>query len=188
MHMARPMQILIASLLSTTCYALPISNVDADAFVKAYSFDMLQVLADETLSEKVDSGELTREQAECAKTTIRWNDVRTPARAIVADTFPDSRTVRQATKFLHSPTGMKWKEFGVATLKDMLKAKASGQQPAPAGAIPPSFTDKDFPVSANFFFSVAGQLFTRFVTEGFPKLRQVDLLEVDAAIASCKAQ
>lgn len=184
MRLARLILTLLALLLSTACYAAPVSDTDADDFIKAYSFDVVQALVDVNLSHRVDSGQLTKAQAECAKTSIRWDDFLTRARPIVADTFPDSRTVSQATEFFLSPTGTKLKEFGITTLKDILKAKAVGRQPPPPASLPPSFTAEDVRVAGAFNNSVVGQRFGLFVTEGLPKLQRVDLL--GPAIASCK--
>jgi hypothetical protein len=161
MRMRRPIQATAVFLLSAVCYALPVSGIDSDAFIKAYSFDVLQALADANLGHKVDSGQLTKRQAECARASIPWEDMLPPARPIVADAFQDSRTVNQATEFFLSPTGIKLREFGTATLKDIMKAKASGQPPPPSASIPPSFTEQDVRIAANFNNSVVGQQFGR---------------------------
>lgn len=185
MRILGSIQIATMLLYTAASYALPPSNAESDAFIKAYSFDVLKALVDENLAFKVESRQLTKAHADCARMKINLNHLLSQARPIVSATFKDSEAVNQATAFFSSPTGTKLKDFGIATLRDFLRAKLRGQQPAASPSVPPTFTEQDIRVATDFNNSPAGQQFVRFVSEGLPQLRRVDQLE--PALVSCRA-
>jgi hypothetical protein len=185
MRIVRLVQIAALALLATASHARQPTDAESDAFIKAYSFDILTTLADEALAFKVESGQLSKELAHCVRGRLHLNLLLVQARPIVAASFRDAQTLNETTAFFLSPTGTKMKDFNKATLKDFLRRKLRGQPPVTSPPVPPSFTQKDVEIAGAFNYSSAGQDFGRFVQEGLPKLRRFE--ELEPVLAACRA-
>lgn len=166
-------------------FAIQPSDAQADAFLRAYSFDALKALATEGLAMKVASKTLTQAQADCIRGRLNFEVILPTSRPIVAATFGDAALVDQATAFFSSPTGLKLKAFNIATLQSYLRAKQKGEPPPAAPAVPPSFSAKDVQIASAFNDSDAGQAFARFVRNGLPRLPKNDVMA--AAVSACQA-
>ncbi len=180
-----------ALLLTLAILAVPVhaapwqpKDAEADAFIKSYSFDSLKALAEEALAFSADSGKISPELAACARDKLPMREVLPGLRPIVAASFSSDATLKQATGFFLSSTGIKLKEFGLQSLRQVLRAKWRGQQPPQIASLPPGFNQADMASTQAFNDSLAGKEFGKFVSEGLPKMPKVDLIAM--AVNACK--
>jgi hypothetical protein len=183
MHPLRFALTSVAFCFAATCHATPPDNADIDAFLRSYAFDVMQTLVNESLAIKVEAGDMTQAEADCTSKQIHLDDLLPTIRPIVTASFPDKAPLLDATAYFDSATGIKTKAFGSEILRAYMRAKALNQPAPPRPAIPASFTMQDMQVSAGFNASQAGRLFERFVNDGLPQMRRVDLLS--PALKAC---
>ena len=166
-------------------FATPPTDAQSDAFLRAYSFDALKVLATEGLTVRVASKALTPAQADCIRGRLDFEAILPMSRPMVAAMFQNAALVDQATAFFSSPTGLKLKAFNIETLRNYLRAKQHGEPPPSVPAVPPTFSANDAQIASTFNDSPAGQAFTRFVQNGLPRLPKNEVMA--AAVSKCRS-
>ncbi len=153
---------------------------ESDAFVKAFSFQTLKALAQEKLSADVKAGRITSRVATCAGDSLRLDQLLPSLRPLVANSFRDRSTLKEATAFFLSPLGNK--------ISDYFKETAmNGQEPGSEPGLPAGFTEEDGAAMDRFEKSPAGQDFDRFLSQKMntsPKMNVLSLL--DTAVVECK--
>lgn len=159
------------------------ADADADAFIESYSFESLKTLAEEALTFSVESGKISPELAACARDKLPMRELLPALRPIVATSFSSDSSLKQATGFFLSSTGIKLKNYGIKTLRDTMHAKLHGQQPPKMADLPPDFNRADMASTNAFNTSAAGKEFSKFVTEGLPKMPKVNLIAM--AVNEC---
>jgi hypothetical protein len=151
------------------------SVAESDAFVKAYAYTVMRALMEEGLDLKVESGKVSLALAACLKQKMQLSALLVPLRPIVASSFSSRQSLRQATAFFRSPTGLKIKASGAQELRDMLRQHA-GATPRLARDTPQLVaTPADAAAADRFSRSQAGRDFQKFVGDGLPRLGAVDV-------------
>lgn len=165
--------VLPAFLLTTSsfCYATDITDNEADAFVSAYSLEVLEALVGEEISIRASLGQIDGSISNCIHDKLVPGDIFQRIRPYVKESFRSKKSLNDAMNFFLSPTGIKLREFGKSTLTEYMRAKASNQPAPTQPPIPPSFSDQDVVAANEFNDSESGKDFAVFVNKSLPKLK-----------------